>query len=347
MKSSLNITSFIRLAIVVGLFLWASLIIKPFVGALAWAIILAVAIYPFYRKMVKKVGESKKKLFTTVFSIISIALVAIPSYMIFSSVLESTTTVLQELKEGTLSVSSPTEKVKDWPLGNKIYDNWESASNNLETYIINHKDFVMDAGKTFFGSFLGIMATLIVFILSLIIAIVFMYNADGAHKTSVQFAKKLVGENGEEIVLMARNTIRSVVKGILLVAIIQSVLSFIGFQAIGLPAAGFFTLLVLLCAIVQLPVTLAVIPAIALAFSTTDNTTYAVIFTVYILVVSLLDNFLKPVLLSKGLQTPTVIIFLGAIGGVMLHGIIGLFVGTVVMALAHRFYMNWVNAPNE
>jgi hypothetical protein len=111
--------------------------------------------------------------------------------------------------------------------------------------------------------------------------------------------------------------------------------------------AGLFTMLVLVAAIVQLPVTLVVIPAIALVFSTTDNTTHAIIFTVYILIVSLLDNFLKPILLSKGLQTPTIIIFIGAIGGVLLHGIIGLFVGTVVLALAHRFYLHWVNSTEE
>ena len=174
-----------------------------------------------------------------------------------------------------------------------------------------------------------------------------MFNADGGYSTSVKLANKLTGKNGEDIVIMSRNTIRSVVKGILLVAIIQSVLSFIGFKLIGLPAAGVFTLLVLFCAIIQLPVTLAVIPAIALAFSITDNTTYAVIFTIYIIIVSLLDNFLKPVLLSKGLKTPTIIIFLGAIGGVVLHGIIGLFVGTVVMALAHRFYIEWVSSSEK
>jgi len=348
MKTNFNITAFIKLALIVGLVLWASLIMKPFVGALAWAVILAVAIYPFYQKIVNRIGESRKKLVTIFFALISVALLAVPAYSVFSSVLESSSYALTELKNGTLEIPAPTEKVKDWPLGDKIYANWESASSNIQAYVLDHKDFVLETGKSFFGSFLGIMGTLVGFILSLIIAIVFMSKADSGHSTVVKFANKLVGQKeGEDLVIMSRNTIRSVVKGILLVAIIQAVLSFIGFKLIGLPAAGLFTLLVLCCAIVQLPVTLAVIPAIALAFSITDNTTYTIIFSVYIIVVSLLDNFLKPVLLSKGLKTPTVIIFLGAIGGVLLHGIIGLFVGTVVMALAHQFYMKWVNSSEE
>ncbi|MFT6796626.1 MAG: putative PurR-regulated permease PerM [Maribacter sp.] len=347
MKSTITITSFIRLVVIVGLILWASFIVKPFIGALAWGIILAVAIYPFYEKLITKAGAKRKKMVTIIFTLITVSLLAFPTYSIFSSVLESTTTTLQQLKEGTLQIAAPTDNVKDWPMGDKIYSNWENASKDVKQYALTNKEFILEKGKGIFSSFLGLMGSLVGFIFSLIIAIVFMYNADGGHNTSVKFANKLVGEEGEDIVIMSRNTIRSVVKGILLVAIIQALLSFIGFKLIGIPAAGLFTMLVLVAAIVQLPVTLVVIPAIALVFSTTDNTTHAIIFAVYILIVSLLDNFLKPILLSKGLQTPTIIIFIGAIGGVLLHGIIGLFVGTVVLALAHRFYLRWINSSED
>ncbi len=348
MKSKISITAVIRLVILALLILWASFIVMPFVGVMAWAIILAVAIHPFYSKMVTKAGAARKKLVTTLFTLITVALLAVPSYSIFSSVIESTTTGIQKLHNDEFYIPPPEEKVKDWPMGEKIYSNWDRASEDTKTYVTENKDFILDKSKGVFGSLLGIMGTLVLFIISLIIAIVFMHGADARYSGIIKLSNKLVGEkDGEDVVIMARNTIRSVVKGILLVAIIQTLLSFIGFKFIGLPAAGLFSLLVLFAAIIQLPVTIAVIPAIALVFSTTDNTTHAIIFTVYIVVVSLLDNFLKPILLSKGLQTPTIVIFLGAIGGVMLHGIIGLFVGTVVLALAHRFYLYWVNTKEE
>jgi len=347
MKNSINITSFIRLIVVVGLILWASFILKPFIGALAWAIILAVAIYPFFQKLIAKGGAKRKKLIAIVFTIVTVTLLAVPSYSIFSSVLSSTAATVKDLKNGTLEIAPPSENVKDWPFGDKIYSNWESAALDAKAYAVEHKEFILEKGQGIFGSFLGIMGTLLLFIISLIISVVFMYNAEGGYNASLKFANKLVGKGGEDLVLMSRNTIRSVVKGILLVAIIQTLLCFIGFKIFGLPAAGILAMLVLFAAIVQLPVTIAVIPAIILAFSTTDNTTHAIIFTVYIVIVSLLDNFLKPIMLSKGLQTPTIVIFLGAIGGVMLHGIIGLFVGTVVLALAHRFYLRWVNTTEE
>ena len=347
MKNNLNITSFIRLSVLVLIVLWSFYIIKPFIGLLAWAIILGVAIYPFYKKLIAKGGAKSKKLITTVFALVTITFLAVPTYSIFSSVIQSTTDTIQQLNNNTFELPPPTENVKDWPMGEKIYEDWNKASQDVKTYAIAHKDFILEKGKGIFSSFLGIMGTLVVFIVSLIIAIVFMYNAEGAYKTATKLSNKLIGKDGEEIVVMSRNTIRSVVKGILLVAIIQAFLSFIGFKLIGLPGAGILTMVVMFAAIIQIPVTLAVIPAIILAFSITDNTTHVIIFTIYIIIVSLLDNFLKPILLSKGLQTPTIIIFLGALGGVVLHGIIGLFVGTVVLALAHQFYSRWVNTADE
>jgi len=347
MKNKITITLFIRLAILVSLILWASLILKPFIGALAWAVILAVAIFPFYQKLINKTGARSKKLVSIIFTLISVTVLAVPTYAIFSSVLGSATETIQQLRAETLYIAPPTEKVKEWPMGEQIYLDWKSASSDVKEYILIHKEFVLEKGKGISTSLLGIMGTLVVFIISFIIAVVFMYNADEGHNTSVKLANKLVGKEGEEIIIMSRNTIRSVVKGILLVAIVQTLLSFIGFKLIGLPAVGIFTMIVLFAAIIQVPVTLAIIPAVILAFSISENTTHTIIFTIYIVIVSLLDNFLKPVLLSKGLQTPTIIIFLGAIGGVMLHGIIGLFVGTVVLALAHRFYLRWVNSSED
>ncbi len=338
-----TLTEFIRIVLISLLLIWAYKLLAPFIGVIAWAVILAVAIYPFYQKRIK--GSKWKNI---VFSLVVVGLLAVPTYSIFSSIIENTTGVMQDLKAGTFEVHPPSEKIKELPLiGKNLHAEWSKLSADSKAYALDHQDFILDKGKDVFGSLLGLMGTLVLFIISFIIAVVFMSKADSSYSTTVKFANKVLGKNGEETIQMSRNTIRSVVKGILLVAIIQALLSFVGFKLIGLPFAGLFTLLVLISAIVQLPVTLAVIPAIALAFSVSDSSTHAIIFTVYIIAVSLIDNFLKPVLLAKGLKTPTIVIFLGAIGGVMLHGIIGLFVGTVVLALMHQLYTAWVNDPED
>ncbi|MBO6608051.1 AI-2E family transporter [Psychroserpens sp.] len=152
----------------------------------------------------------------------------------------------------------------------------------------------------------------------------------------------MVGDDGDEIVQISRDVIRSVVKGILLVAIIQAGLAFIGFKIIGLPGAGIFTFLLLVLAIMQIPTILVMIPAIILAFSISD-TTPAIIFSIYCVLVGVSDNILKPIFLGKGLKTPMIVILIGTIGGMLLHGIIGLFIGAVVLSVMYRIYEYWVN----
>jgi predicted PurR-regulated permease PerM len=134
-----------------------------------------------------------------------------------------------------------------------------------------------------------------------------------------------------------------VVKGILLVAIIQSVLAYIGFAVAGLQGAAFFALLVMIFAIIQIPPIIAMIPAIALFASQSDSTTAIVIFTVYSIIVSMSDNFLKPLLLGKGLETPMLVILIGAIGGMLFMGLLGLFIGPVILAIAYNLYIVWVD----
>ena len=204
-----------------------------------------------------------------------------------------------------------------------------------------HKDVILERGCAMLTNVGGLIGSLITFIISFLIVIVLMYHSDSGYKSSKELMHKLLAEQSGEIIHMSRDTIRTVVKGILLVALIQAILAFIGFKAIGLPAAGVFTLLILVLAIIQIPTILVMVPAIIIAFSI-SNTTPAIIFSIYCLLVALSDNILKPILLGKGLQTPIKVIFIGTIGGMLLHGIIGLFVGAVVLAVMHRIYVYWI-----
>ena len=283
---------------------------------------------------------------TIAFTLIATALVIIPGYFLTSSVLVSTMETANEIRNDSFQIPEPNPSVKDWPLiGEQLFENWYEASSNIKKYSTKHKDVILDQGANLFSGFKGLVGALIVFALAFFIAIAFMYNSDKGYSTVQLFFTKLLGKDGEGIMLMSRDTVRSVVKGILLVAIIQAGLAFIGFKVIDIPAAGIFALLVLVAAIIQLPVTLVMIPAIIMAFSTSD-TTPAIVFTIYCLAVGLLDNVLKPMLLGKGLKTPIIIILIGSIGGMLLHGIIGLFIGAVVLAVMHRIYNYWVNSTD-
>ena len=341
-ESKNPIDIYIKIVLLTLLLVWSFYIVQPFVTLIVWSIILAVALYPFYQKLLSLTKGKKKGLVTSVFVLILVALIILPTINLTGSIIDSGQELYQSFNEGNLKVPPPAETVKEWPLiGDKIYGAWSSASSNLENFIVKYKEEIANSLGWLFSSFAGLMGSVALGLFALIIAGVFMSSADAGYQSGVKFANRLSGGKGEAFMTMCIGTIRSVVKGILLVAIIQAALSYLGFVIIGLPGASLFALLVLVFAIVQIPALLAMIPAIAIVFSYAD-TTPAIIFTIYAIVVSLSDNFLKPMLLGKGLATPMLVILIGALGGMMLQGILGLFIGPVVLALVYEMYSTWV-----
>ncbi|MEH6452925.1 MAG: AI-2E family transporter, partial [Psychromonas sp.] len=193
----------------------------------------------------------------------------------------------------------------------------------------------------------GIGGTVVQFIISVIISGVFVANAAGAHKVVIQLFSRLTTEHtGIEYTDLAKDTIRSVAQGVLGVAIIQSVLAALGMYVMDVPAWGLWAVIILVMAIAQLPPLLVLVFVISYVFSVAE-TTPAIIFMIYSLVVSASDGFLKPIFLGRGMQTPMLVILLGAIGGMMLSGIIGLFVGAIVLSLGYELFMKWLNVSDE
>jgi predicted PurR-regulated permease PerM len=137
-----------------------------------------------------------------------------------------------------------------------------------------------------------------------------------------------------------------VAKGVIGVALIQSILVGVGFWAIGVPGSSILTLAVFILALIQLPPMLVVLPVIIYVFGA-ESTTAAIIFTVWELIAGASDNILKPMLLGRGLDIPMLVILIGAIGGMILMGMIGLFIGSVVLALAYQIFVYWMKDEKE
>ena len=334
---------YINIVLLSILLVWSFFIVKPFVTLIVWSVIVGVALYPIYQKVLRLFKGKKKGLVTSLFILVLLSIIVAPTIGFTSSIVDSGKELYAEFDQGTLKVPPPNSSVKEWPLvGESLYSHWYQASADLENFIVKYKDEISNSMNWLFSSFTGILGSVFLGLIALIIAGAFMYSADSGYEAGLKFGNRLRPGKGKEFMDMCISTIRSVVKGILLVAVIQAVLAYIGFALIGLPAAGLFALLVLIFAIVQIPALLAMIPAIAIVFSYAD-TTPAVIFTIYAIIVSLSDNVLKPMLLGKGLETPMLVILIGALGGMMLQGILGLFIGPVVLALAYQLYSSWIN----
>lgn len=338
-----SITAVLRILLLLLVLAWCFMILRPFLIVIVWAIIIGVALYPLYKRFLGKNPDKGKKAKSIVFALGAALVFILPLYFVFDSVVDSAKVVVDQMQNDNIQIPLPDEKVKEWPLvGKQLYTEWYALSENFQQYAEDNREFILDAASQIISGLTGFLSTIAIFIVSFLISIILMYYAENGYQAAMKFYKKLMGEHGDEMVYMSRDTIRSVVKGILLVAVIQAAFAFLGFKVMGIPAAGIFTLLVLIFAIVQLPPILVMIPAIIIAFSMASPTS-AVIFTIYCIIVAGSDSFLKPLLLGKGLRTPMIVILVGTIGGLLLHGIIGLFVGPVVLALMYQLYLYWVD----
>lgn len=345
MKNPVDI--YIRIVALSILFVASYLIVKPFLLIIIWSALVAITLYPYYDKIIKLFKGKKKGLVTTVFILVLLAIIVVPTVNLTSAVVKSSRDFKERFDAGTVKIPSPAATVKEWPLiGEKVYDLWFQANANIESFVQVYREQIGEALGSLFGAFTGLMGTVFLAFFSLIFAGVFMLSAESAYATGVRFGNRLMEGKGEVLVNMVVNTIRSVVKGIIVVAVIQAALAYLGFVVIGLPAAAIFALLVLIFAIVQLPPIIAMIPAIAIVFSTSE-TTPAIIFTVYSVIVAMSDSFLKPLLLGKGLETPMLVILIGALGGMILMGMLGLFIGPVILAIAHQLYTAWVSTYTD
>ena len=320
---------------------WCFDILRPFIMPMAWGAIIAAALFPFYTKMVNWFG-GKKGLAATVFALIGISILVIPTVTFSTSAVDSITQISEGLQEGTIDIPAPDEKVKEWPLvGEKIYPAWLTASDNLEKFASQYSEQIKNTFSKVLGAAASFGGVILQFILSVIIASMFLANSESCTKGCHSFISRLMGDKTDAVLKNTVATVRSVGAGILGIAFTQAVLSGIGLVVADIPAAGVWVLLVLMVAIVQLPPIIILGPIAAYYFSVAD-TTPAVIFLVYSIVVSSSDAVLKPIFLGRGTDIPMLVILLGAIGGMIVSGIIGLFTGAVILALGYQLMMMWL-----
>jgi predicted PurR-regulated permease PerM len=335
------LASFVQIAALVVLVLWCLQIVAPFISIILWGLIIAVALYPLHSSLASKMGD-REKTSATLFVLLGLAILLVPVYLLAESSVPTLREVGDQLKTGAVSIAPPNESVAEWPLiGESVFEIWNAAADNLEDTLNTFENELKEIGRRVV-SFAGAAAIgILQFVASIIIAGVFLVGAEDGRRTSVKFSTALVGDRGEALTDLAIATIRNVAKGVLGVAFIQALLSAIGLVLIGVPAAGIWTFAVLMLAIMQLPPIFVLGPIAIWVFSIAEPVP-ATIFLVYALVVSASDGFLKPLFLGRGMEIPMLVILLGAIGGMIMSGIVGLFIGAVVLALGYQILTAWM-----
>jgi predicted PurR-regulated permease PerM len=333
--------SFIQIAAVALLVVWCFQIIAPFLSIVLWGLIIAVALYPAHTKLSSKLG-GRDKLSSTIFVLLGLAILLVPTFVLTESSISTLGTVGTSLREGSVTIAPPDASVAEWPLiGEPVHELWTDAAANLEATLNKYEDQLKALGSSVIRSAGSLLVGILQFVFSIIIAGVFLVSAEGGYRVSQTLASSLVGESGKGLTDLSVATIRSVAKGVLGVAIIQTLLSAIGLGVAGIPAPGIWAFAVLILAIMQLP-PIIILGPIAVWYFSTAETVPATIFLIYSLFVSVSDGFLKPMLLGRGVEIPMLVILLGAIGGMLLLGIVGLFIGAIVLALGYQILMAWM-----
>ena len=338
LRRALEVT--INIGLVVLLAVTCFLILRPFVPLITWGIIIAVATHHVFLKLQRLLhghGGAAAALCTIFF----LAVLLVPAILLTDSLVHGIQNVSARMKAGGAVIPPPPGGVATWPLvGPSLSAIWTLASTDLSEAIRKVAPQLKSLVPGLISASAALGLTVLQLFLAILIAGGLLAKAETAARVTRALSNRLFGEKGPEYQQLIGQTIRSVTFGILGVALIQSVFAAIGFLVVGLPAASFWIVTFLFTAVLQAGV-IVLIPAIIYVFAIA-STTKAVIFLIWCVIVGLMDNVLKPILLGRGATVPIIVVFLGAIGGFMAMGIIGLFIGAIVLSVGYKLFLAWL-----
>jgi predicted PurR-regulated permease PerM len=316
------------------------LILRPFIPLIMWGIIITIASYPSFQKLQNLLG-GRGGLAAVLWTLLLLAVLIVPVVLLAQALVEGIRPVTQQLINGALVIPPPPARIEHWLIvGPPLARAWSMASTNFTGVLMKFAPQIKAAIPGILSASAGIGFTVLQFFLSILVSGALLANAPAAAEVTSALANRLFGDRGPEFRALVDATIRSVTFGILGVALIQSALAAIGFLVMRLPGASVWSVVFLGAAVLQVG-GLVLIPAVIYAFATA-TATKAVIFGAWCLVVGLIDNVLKPLLLGRGAAVPVAVVFLGAIGGFIALGIIGLFVGAIVLSVGYKLFLAWV-----
>lgn len=317
-------------------------IIKPFVTLLIWASVLAITLFPLHKKLTV-ILKGRKWLSASLITLVMFLLVIGPATTLMLATVDEFKVLSAAYTEGNLQIPPPGENVKNWPfIGNALYEQWSEASENITGFIAKHaatiKPILIKLIELLSNAGMGILLLMASFIVA---GLLMVYGEDGARLANLFFAR-LVGKQGENMKESVAVTVRNVAKGVIGVAFLQGIMAGFGLVLAGVPLAGLWALIGMVLCIVQIgmmPVSVGVI----IFIWSTGSTTTAVLLTIWMLFIGIIDNILKPLMMGLRAPAPMLIVFMGTIGGFMFNGFIGLFTGAIILTLGYQLAINWLN----
>jgi predicted PurR-regulated permease PerM len=319
-------------------------VFAPFLTLMAWAVILAITMYPLQQSLASKLG-GRQGLAATIVVIIGGLLIVAPTGLLMDSFGSSVYDFVMAVKDNTLQVPAPRASIREWPIfGPRIYDFWSKAHTDLPGLVQSRQPEIGELATQALAIVARIGLGLLQFLASFIIAgIVMAYGEEGARGSRTIFERVIGSGRGDSVARLSTATIRSVAQGVIGIAVIQAILVGLALLIAGIPWAGVLAAITLVLSIAQLPALIVTIPAIVYMWSSGSyGTGAAIVYTIILLLAGMADNVLKPLMLGRGADAPMPVVLLGALGGIATSGILGMFVGATLLALGYRIFMGWV-----
>ena len=344
-KSSMLLDVLIRAGLIFVLAALCYQIFAPFLTLMVWALILAVAMYPLHQMLARRIG-GKQGLAATLIALIGAVLIVAPTAVLMGSLADSVQQLVHGVQDNTLQIPAPRPGVAEWPVvGKKVHAFWSKAHADLPALVQSLQPKIGNLAKAALGFVAGVGGGILMFLASFLIAGVIMaFGAEGARSSEAIFARIMSPERAPEFVKLSTATIRAVAQGVIGVALIQAIAVGVTLLVAQVPLAGVLAVIVLVLGIAQIPAVLVTLPAIAYIWTSGDyGNGAAIVYSVVLFLAGIADNFLKPLMLGRGVDAPMPVILLGALGGMAAAGILGLFVGAVLLALGYQIFMGWVH----
>ena len=340
-KTQRSIDLAIRLVAIAGLATWCFVVVRPFLSIVLWATILAIGLYPPFLWLKRVLGQ-RATLSAVLLALLGISIIVGPLAFLGIVVFGDIQNLYATVAAGPFMIPEPPPGLESIPIiGATIADLWRSAATDLGSLLARLKPQLEALAKILLDLSANTGITIFQLLLSMIVAAGFMLNAAALRLRIAKVVRKLAPVQAEDLLKLSTSTIQNVIRGVIGVAVVQTALVSVGLLLANIPGAGLLVLLCFVLILVQLGPTLVVVPSIIYAWMTM-GTLWALIFTIWMVAAGTVDNILKPIWMGKGLPVPILIVFLGVIGGTLTNGVLGLFVGPVVLALGYDLLRIWV-----
>lgn len=319
-------------------------ILRPFLVASAWATMIVVATWPLLIGVERGLG-GRRSLAVAAMTTALLLILMVPLYLAVATIVENADLVAGWSRSlARLAVQPPPAWVTALPVvGEKVAARWQQlAATGPEELAVQLSPHAQTLVVWFVGQVGSIGMLLVQFLLTVVIAGILYANGETAAHGVDRFARRLAGPQGENAVHLAAQAVRAVALGVVVTAILQSAASALGLAVVGVPFVPVLTALVFILAIAQVGAAPVLIPAVVWVY-TRSGAVWGTAFLVWAILCVTFDNFLRPLLIKRGADLPLLLIFAGVIGGLVAFGVIGLFVGPVVLAVAYTLLVDWVS----